>query len=113
MHQPQDETAARYAAICDALLGQPGVSIGGERKSFGSESLRINHKIFAMVSSRGHFVVKLPWPRVEALVAAGEGERFDPEHGRLMKEWLALAPESHEDWLQLAREAMAFVSGGK
>ncbi|MGI8552752.1 MAG: hypothetical protein ACR2PL_18485 [Dehalococcoidia bacterium] len=55
-------------------------------------------------------MVKLPRQRVDALIAAGEGERFDPGHGRLMKEWVAIEPSSAEAWLPLAREAMPFVA---
>jgi hypothetical protein len=62
-----------------------------------------------MISSKGQFVVKLPKERVGALVTSGRGERFDPGHGRLMKEWLALDQGSDESWLALAREAMKFV----
>lgn len=46
---------------------------------------------------------------VEALEASGTGQRLDPGHGRLMKEWLALDPESAHQWLPLAREAPCFV----
>ncbi len=57
-------------------------------------------------------VVKLPKSRVDALVASGDGERFDPHHdGRFMREWLVLAPESGVTWLPLASEAAAFVGG--
>jgi hypothetical protein len=56
-------------------------------------------------------VVKLPKPRVEALVASEHGSHFDPGHGRLMKEWLSVAPTSDVEWLPLAREALAFVAG--
>src|SRR5215470_8676188 len=56
---------------------------------FGSGSLRIDGKIFAMFV-RGHLVVKLPRVRVDELVAAGEGERFDANKGTPMKEWLML-----------------------
>jgi hypothetical protein len=84
-------------------VGSPG------KKGFGSSALQVNGKIFAMVSSRGSFVVKLPKHRVESLEASGAGQRFDPCHGRLMKEWLALQPTSKENWLSLAREAMRFV----
>jgi hypothetical protein len=62
-----------------------------------------------MVSSKGSFVVKLPKRRVEELEASGAGQRFDPGHGRLMKEWLALEPDSTAAWLALAREALNFV----
>lgn len=62
------------------------------------------------MSSRQEFVVKLPRARVDELIAAGEGKRFDPGHGRLMKEWLAVDPASRKLWLALAREAMEFVA---
>jgi hypothetical protein len=63
-----------------------------------------------MLASDGAFVVKLPKPRVDALVASGDGERFDPGHGRLMKEWIAIEPTSDVEWLPLAREALTFVA---
>jgi hypothetical protein len=47
---------------------------------------------------------------VDALVASGDGERFDPGHGQLMKEWIAIEPTSEVEWLPLAREALAFVA---
>jgi hypothetical protein len=59
----------------------------------------------------GRLVVKLPKHRVEALIAEGVGERFDPRRdGRLMKEWVTVAPTSGEGWLDLSREAMEFVA---
>ena len=63
-----------------------------------------------MLNSDGKFVVKLPRQRVDMFVVVGEGERFDPGHGRLMKEWLAVTPTSEIDWLSLAKEAMNFVA---
>jgi len=109
-------TEKRFADIVASLRGKPGVTApsseaGGGRKSFGSSGLKINNKVFAMVSSKGEFVVKLPRERVEALVASGDATRFDPGHGRLMKEWLVVSPSSKLDWLSLAREALAFVGG--
>ena len=60
---------------------------------------------------KGKLVVKLPKRRVDALIASGDGERFDPRHdGRLMKEWVSVEPTSEEEWLPLAREAMEFVA---
>jgi hypothetical protein len=51
---------------------------------------------------------------VDALVASGDGERFDPRRdGRLMKEWLSVAPTSQLAWRDLAREALAFVAGAR
>ena len=71
--------------------------------------MKIHDKIFAMLSWKREFVVKLPTSRVDALIASGVGERFDAGRGRLMKEWLAVEPESAARWLPLAREAVEFV----
>jgi hypothetical protein len=100
----------RYAEIVEALRDGPGVTQGSSGKGFGATALKVDDKIFAMLSSKGQFVVKLPRQRVDLLVAAGSGERFDPGHGRVMKEWLALGSDSGEDWLALAREAREFVA---
>jgi hypothetical protein len=105
------ETAApeeRYSELVKAFLGQPDVSQEGS--GFGSTALKVRGSIFAMLSSKQAFVVKLPRQRVDELVAAGEGERFDPGHGRVMKEWLALHPGSSLEWLPLAAEAKDFVT---
>ena len=96
-----------YSEVVKAFLGRPGVTQEG--KGFGSTALRIRNSIFAMLSSSEAFVVKLPRRRIDQLVEAGEGDPFDPGHGRLMKEWLALRPNSSLDWVELATEAMEFV----
>src|SRR4051794_21978356 len=57
---------------------------------------------------RGELVVKLPKARVDELVDAGAGRRFDPGHGRVMKEWIVVAP-GKADWLALANEAFAYL----
>ena len=109
MGQPPASTEDRYAAIGEALLGTAGVSLGTPgKRGFGQSALQVGGKIFAMLS-QGTLVVKLPRQRVDAIVAAGHGARFDPGHGRLMKEWVAIGPDCTEDWLSLAREAMGFV----
>jgi TfoX/Sxy family transcriptional regulator of competence genes len=104
----------RYAALVEALSGLPDVTYLVDttpvRKSFGSTELKVKGKIFAMLN-KGKLVVKLRRERVDALVASGDGERFDPRRdGRLMKEWVVLEPTSHAEWLPLAREAMEFVA---
>lgn len=99
----------RFAAIVEAFLGDPDVT-PPSGQGFGASGLRVGGKIFAMRSSNGAFVVKLPRQRVDALIAAGRGERFDPGHGRLMKEWLTVKLTSEAEWLLLAREARAFVA---
>jgi hypothetical protein len=101
----------RYETLVEALLGHEGATLGsGGKRGFGSAALQVGGKIFAMLSD-GRLVVKMPRPRVDELIAAGEGERFDPRRdGRVMKEWLAVDSASDHEWLALAREAMAFVA---
>jgi hypothetical protein len=79
-------------------------------REFGRNGLKTSAgKLFALFT-QGTLVVKLPRERVAALVADGIGQPFDPGHGRLMKEWLTVrSPKA--SWVQLAREAFAFVEG--
>lgn len=110
---------ARFAAVVAAFAADAKLraiaaeyaarkQLGGARK-FGANGLKVNGKLFAMVSSDGKLVVKLPKARVAELVAAGRGEPFDPGHGRLMKEWLSVT-SAKLSWVALAREAHAFVA---
>jgi len=110
MSHPPITPEERFATIVEALLSNPDVTPPSDGKRFGSSGLRIHNKIFAMLVG-GKLVVKLPKPRVDALIASGAGERFDPRHdGRLMKEWVTVEPMSEEGWLNLSREAMEFVA---
>jgi hypothetical protein len=114
MNHPPTTPEERFATIVEALLSNPDVTPPADgpqsKKRFGSSELKIHDKIFAMLV-KGRLVVKLPKPRVDALIASGAGERFDPRHdGRLMREWVSVEPTSEEGWLPLAREAMEFVA---
>ncbi len=106
----EEGAQARFAALVDALGTKPGVTHGRPgSKLFGHSALKVHDKIFAMIASSGHFVVKLPKARVDELVTQGAGARFEASQGRPMKEWLAVDSRSAEEWLQLAREALEFV----
>ena len=59
--------------------------------------------------SRGRLVLKLPAARVAELIEIGRGHPFDAGKGRPMKEWVSLEPNSAEDWLGLATDALSFV----
>lgn len=98
---------AEMAAVTAALRTAPGVAFGGS--GFGAAALKVNGKIFAMRSSKGAFVVKLPRARVDELVAAGLGARFDPGKGKLMKEWFVPDGGTKAALTKLAREALAYV----
>lgn len=97
-----------FARVVAAFAHDRRVS---QQRMFSSDTvLSVNGKIFAMIA-RGKFVAKLPKARVDALVSGRIGERFDPGHGRLMKEWVAVGP-GKVDWVELAREAHRFVTRG-
>ena len=103
----------RFATIVEAFGSNPAVTLPSDglpsKKGFGSSALKVNGKICAMLSA-GRLVVKISRQRVDQLVSAGDGERFDPRRdGRLMQEWFCLAPSSSLEWLPLIEEALAFV----
>ena len=104
------EIDPRYAPVVEAFAKNRHVS-RENRKGFGSGSLKVNGKIFAMMSSKRQFVVKLPKNRVDELVNQGKGQRFDPGHGRIMKEWF-VAGKDEANWIDLAKEAYHFVTQG-
>jgi hypothetical protein len=85
-------------------------NVSQEGKGFGSSALKVSGRIFAMLTSRSEFVVKLPRARVEALVRAGDGVAYDAGKGRPLKEWLVIRPDSALEWVTIAEEALAFVA---
>jgi hypothetical protein len=101
-----------FAAIVEALGDQPGVERPNASDTsaprFGSSALRVDGRIFGMVS-HGRLVLKLPARRVTELIASGDGDSYDAGKGRPMKEWVSLDPASQDDWLDLATEALEFV----
>lgn len=102
--------ADRYAALVRALRAEADPPAQGASKGkFGDSALKRGGKIFAMLS-RDRLVVKLTRERVDALVASGKGARFDPGHGRVMKEWVVVHSSDSRTWLKLAREALAVAS---
>jgi hypothetical protein len=101
------ELDPRLLAISKVFADEPRVSLG---RLFSAIGLKVDNKIFAMVV-RGSLVVKLPRSRVDELVAAKAGRRFEPGPGHVMKEWISMtAPKP--DAVTLGREAFAYVSAG-
>ncbi len=96
---------ALFASVIDSLIGQPKIT---QAKMFGATGLKVGGKVFSMVH-KGRLVVKLPAERVAALIKSGDGAPFDPGHGRLMKEWVAVKPMAKSSWIKLAEEARDFV----
>ncbi|MBI3302714.1 MAG: TfoX/Sxy family protein [Deltaproteobacteria bacterium] len=95
-----------FESIINTLTSNPEITTS---KMFGSQGLKIGGKVLAMLV-KGKLVVKLPLQRVDELIASGKGTRFDPGHGRIMKEWVAIEPRTYEDWLKLVEEARDYLS---
>jgi len=100
--------AERFDDLCSELVGLDGVTPPRGGGGFGRGALRYEGRIFAMLV-RDALVLKLPAARVDALLAAGEGERFDANKGTPMREWFRLAPSSPLAWKPLAVEALDFA----
>ena len=102
--------ADHFNEIVKTLVGEPGVTPPEDGRGFGAGALKVNAKIFVMVS-HNRLVFKLPRVTVDDLIARGEATAFDLRHdGRLMTQWLVLANRSSMDHVALAREAMHFVA---
>lgn len=104
--------AARWEALVAAILADGRATYGNEggpQRAFGSTSLKTDGKIFAMLVKE-RLVVKLSAGRVNELAEAGTGERFDPGHGRIQKQWLSLLSDDPDEWRALASESEAFVA---
>lgn len=106
----QGDAKQKFAEVVKAFSHNQDVTSGGG-KGFGSGALKVKGTIFAMISLKNEFVLKLSKNRVDALAASGAGKRFEPRPGRSMKEWIVL-PEA-ADWPQFAREACEFVRRSK
>jgi TfoX/Sxy family transcriptional regulator of competence genes len=103
----------QFAELVEQMLARGDATYGndpsqGAKRMFGSTSIKSGGKMFAFLN-KDRLVVKLPAARVEELVSGGKGQRFDPGHGRLQKEWLVVGSDAADDWLELAIEAEAYV----
>ncbi len=105
------EAEERFGVLVEQLAGRPGVEAPkASRRRFGSDALKVNGSIFAMVMG-GQLFVKLPRHRVDALISCGIGAPFDAGKGRPMKEWVRVTTDEDGTWLALASEALDFVGG--
>ena len=102
---------ALFAELVSRFSALPSVTppTGEGARTFGASALKTDGKIFAMLAN-GELVVKLPRQRVDELVASGAGRPFDSGRGRIMKEWVTVAPDHGDSWAALAEEAREFVA---
>jgi hypothetical protein len=101
---------AEYDAVVSEMVATSSTSSG---KMFGMPCLKNrNGKAFAGFFA-GEMFFKLGGANhAEALALAG-ARLFDPsERGRPMKEWVVVPIEHVSRWLEFARDAFDYVSGG-
>ena len=104
---------AMFAEVVTAIVTEtdgPGTvepPVPGRRR-FGSEALKVDGKIFAMLRD-GRLVLKLPPDRVAALIEAGAGVPFTAGKSRPMRGWVMVDPDGG-DWIGLARAARGWVA---
>ena len=96
-----------FERLAGAFADRDEVTLGAGR-GFGSGTLQVGGRIFAMSSDTG-LVLKLPRTRVAELVAAGDGAPFDAGKGKPMKEWVVIPAAAERTWPGLAEEALAFA----
>ena len=63
----------------------------------------------AAPTPRPRYVGRHTYAEVMPAEDGGDGVHFDANKGTPMKEWLSLDPDSGQDWLSLAREALDFA----
>jgi TfoX N-terminal domain len=102
---------ARLDALAAALADQPGVTLGHGRSGFGSGTLMVDGRIFALVSDE-RLVLKLPAPRVKALISEGHGLPYTAGKTTPLREWVELRSTA-DAWTDLGWEALRFVGGDR
>ena len=105
---PDPTPEMRFEDLLSEFSDTDGVTLSHGGGGFGRSGLRYGGKIFAMFV-RGDLVVKLPARRVDELVTAGHGRRFDANKGTPMREWFAAYPDCPLTWSALACEALDFA----
>ena len=98
-----DDPHALWVETTEQLRELPGVAAS---TMMGLPCLRLSGAFFAAWDRRtGDLLVKLPAPRVTALVDARSAHPFAPA-GRRFREWAALAPADAAVWTDLIEEAL-------
>ena len=102
-----ENPSALFESLCDEYANVSGVTVPTGGSGFGSNAIKINKSIFAMLVD-DRIVVKLPAARVAQLISDGDGVPFDAGKGKPMKEWVGLTV-ADAACRELVGQAMAFV----
>ncbi|MCI4325679.1 MAG: MmcQ/YjbR family DNA-binding protein [Thermoplasmata archaeon] len=102
---------ARFAKLAIQLAAGDGAETA-HREGFGTGSLFVGRKMFAVLDATGALVLKLPPARVQELIAAGVGSPWHPGTGAPLKEYVALGVRAQAKWLALAKESRSHMGTG-
>ncbi|MCI4341431.1 MAG: hypothetical protein L3K11_03550 [Thermoplasmata archaeon] len=105
-----DEARERFARLAEQMAAGDG-EISAHRKGFGTRSMFVGRRMFAVLDRTGELVVKLPPVRVQELIDSKTGRGWSPGAGSPLKEYLAIPFARQKDWPKLAREARAYMGG--
>lgn len=104
-----DAARKRFAKLAEELGEFPGKG-SPVRDGFGTGSLFVGKKMFAVLDGSGALVVKLPPTRVSELIEEGVGAGWHPGNGAPLKEYLSIPGSRAGRWLPLAREAREYMA---
>jgi hypothetical protein len=101
--------------VVETMLERSNATYGGDetrgaRRAFGQTSLKANGEDLRH-AGKGAIGREAAAEARRRARGSGNGERFDPGHGRIQTEWLSVRSSQADDWLALATEAESFVSG--
>jgi hypothetical protein len=108
MSEIPEAARARFAKLASALAVSEESKVA-YREGFGTGSLFVGRKMFAVLDASGALVLKLPPPRVEELIASGVGAPWHPGTGKPLKEYVAVGVSRQAKWLALARESREYM----
>ncbi|MVA75086.1 hypothetical protein GC722_03445 [Auraticoccus sp. F435] len=95
------------AELREELLGRhPGDEEG---RMLHAPGFRTGGRYYVFVTA-DELVLKLPAPRVQELIAGGQGSPCSPRPGHPMREWVQLAVADAATALPLVLESRAFVA---
>lgn len=100
-------TEQLFWALASELQSQDSSVVEGT--IMNGRCLRVGKEFLALVGYKGSgLVVKLPRPRVAALIADGIGQPFAPA-GRTFNEWVSVSKPDRALWRTLLLEGIVFA----
>jgi hypothetical protein len=102
-----DAAQQLFWALASELQSQESRVVEGT--IMNGRCLRVGEEFLALVDYKGSgLVVKLPRPRVAALIAEGTGQPFAPA-GRTFSEWVCVPKPDRTLWRRLLSEGVVFA----